>query len=1159
MKLPNIPATYQRLKRKVEADRVAVRIVRWGLLAIAFLMLTLVAFYAIDRWHVKLMPAGEDATDLQKGLYTICSAGLLAALTVTFIAARHPLRDATPIKRTKWFCPLMAGALAVGIFCLGYIFLGVYPVGNKSILMVDLHHQYAPLLSELRYMLTEGKLDLSYNFHIGMGSSFLPAFAYYLASPFNLLLVFFEENQLTEAILVITLLKFTAAAAAFTAMAQYLTGRRNASAVAVGVMYALSGFMLAYSWNIMWLDTLILLPLVVMAAEHLLKTGKITPYALLLGLALFVNYYLGFMLCIFLVFYWFVWAFRTKRTLKDTFVGGIRFAAGSLWGAGFAACLLIPVAMALGRTSAAGGELGDFRTNFEIFDLFGRFYYGSTPTIRSGNLPNLYCGVAAVLLMPIYLGQKQIPLRRRLCYGGLLTLLLLSCTVTRWDLVWHGLHAPNDLPYRFSFLAIFVVLLMAAYALANLKHVTRRQVLVSLILSSGYLVLWEKLAALNTSNKAARVTPDSKMLYINLTLLVVYALILLMAAAKKAPRRAVARLLLTVVCAEMLFGTGRTLSTMNQNEYFTAQANYIDNTKHLVINDALRRVEELAKDEKAFLRMEYLAADSNGGRTTCVDTALHHYNGLTTFASSNPYCTTVLMGELGYAINGVNSYLYHSYVAPIDSLLGVRYVILSVYIKSHPQLEYLESVSATDEDTGDLVEYHIYRNKTALSIGMTATDALKDFEGTPYDPFGTQQALFTALTGLTDEIYVPLEITDSYGGALYDGSFRTNGSYTTYTATVQTAGQYYAYVDCRAADSIIVEQFNAEGNSLNSWSVTSYEPYIVDMGTMQPGQTVDVGLSTNGSVTGNVYLVRLDSEAYQKHWDILNAGGMTVTEQTGHSLKGKVTAKEDGTMFFSLPYDEGWQVYVDGKPVKTFSVDHGEDKKKKDDGTYEMIPNDDGAFLAAEIPAGEHTIEIVYVTPGGKKGAVISGVSVLLLILPLLLWIKRRRKAKAEPDTAEPLPRVEESAVLPVAEEVEEVAVAEPVAMPPVAELIDPIEEEEAPAPAPVAIHKGILLGAIGILVGIVAVCAILLSTGNHTKKELKAVTNELEQQKQLNDNLSMDIQSLMQQQDSLKEELNNLREEANANDDDERYENEGDIVEDEVDEDEVDDVPEAE
>ena len=932
---------------------------------------------------------------MQKGLYALLGAGLISALAVTAIAAWHPLRDATPIRRKRWFCPLTAGALAVGIFCIGYIFLGVYPVGGKSILTVDLHHQYAPLLSELRYMLVEGKLDLSYNFHMGMGSSFLPAFAYYLASPLNLLLVLFKEKHLTEAILVITLVKFTLAATAFTAMAQYLTRRRNAAAVLVGVLYALSGFMLAYSWNIMWLDSLILLPLVVMAAEHLLKTGKITPYALLLGLALFVNYYIGFMLCIFLVFYWLVWALRQKRTLKEKLVGGIRFAAGSLWGAGFAACLLFPVALALGRTSAAGGELGDFRTNFQIFDLFGRMFYGVTPTIRSGNLPNLYCGVAAVVLLPIYFGQKQISLRRRICYGGLLAIMLLSCTITRWDLVWHGLHAPNDLPYRFSFLAIFVVLLLAAFTLSQIKHITRRQVGVSLALSAGYLVLWEKLAAINTTSNAQKVTPDSKMLYVNLMLLAVYGLILLVAAVKKAPYRAVSRLMLVVVCAELMFGTGRTLKTMNQNEYFTGQAHYIDNTKHLVINDALRRVEYLARDEQAFLRMEYLAADANDGRTTCVDTALHHYSGLTTFASSNPYCTTVLMGELGYAINGVNSYLYHQYVAPIDSLLGVRYVVRSDYLPNHPYLKYLESVSATDPDTDKLVEYHIYRNTAALPIGVVGTDALKKFEGTPYDPFGTQQNLYTSLTGLTDKIYHQVDISDNYGGALYDGSFRTNSSYTTYTATMIEDGQYYGYVDCRAADTITVEVMDKEGNILRNVSVTPYEPYILDLGMLTMGSKVSVSLSTGGAVTGNIYMMRLDEENFEKHRQVLLDGGMTVTSQTGHSLKGKVTAAKEGTMFFSLPYDEGWQVYVDGKKVKTFSVDHGEDKIKKEDGTYEYKPNDDGAFLAAEIPAGEHDIEIVYVTPGGKQGLLITGSSLLLLLIPLALWLIRRRKAKA--------------------------------------------------------------------------------------------------------------------------------------------------------------------
>ncbi|MBR0447089.1 MAG: hypothetical protein IIX28_01280, partial [Clostridia bacterium] len=97
------------LRRTLSADRVAARVVRWGALAIAALLLLLVGFFAIDRWHTPLMPAGEDATILQQGVYGLLSAALLAALAVTVIAAWHPLKDATPIRREGWFMPLMAG------------------------------------------------------------------------------------------------------------------------------------------------------------------------------------------------------------------------------------------------------------------------------------------------------------------------------------------------------------------------------------------------------------------------------------------------------------------------------------------------------------------------------------------------------------------------------------------------------------------------------------------------------------------------------------------------------------------------------------------------------------------------------------------------------------------------------------------------------------------------------------------------------------------------------------------------------------------------------------------------------------------------------------------------------------------------------------------
>ena len=475
------------------------RILRFGGLFLLFLALMLAAFFALRAGHSP-STSNSSATDLQFGFFTLGSAVLLAGLAVW--AVRAALDKDLQRERPVWFCPLLAGGLGLALMILGYAFLGVWPLGEKTIMMVDMHHQYAPLLSELRNMLLNGG-DFTYNFNVGMGAAFIPTFAYYLASPLNLLLVFFSEKYLAQAILVITLLKIGGAAASFTAMAQYLYRKRSTGMVAVGILYALSGYVLAYSWNIMWLDVVALMPLVVLAMEHMLRTGKIAPYAALLALALFCNYYIGFMLCVFLVLYMLVWVARERRTGMDLLYGGVRFAAGSLWGAGMAAALLIPTALALGRTSAAGGEMGDFATNFPLFDLLGRLFYGAVPTIRSGNLPNLYCGIPAVLLVPIYFTQKQIPLRRRLCFGGLLAVLLFSCTLTQWDLVWHGLHAPNDLPYRFSFILCFVLLLVAGHVLSQLETVTPRQILGSLLGSAAYLFLWEKLGALTTAAEGA--------------------------------------------------------------------------------------------------------------------------------------------------------------------------------------------------------------------------------------------------------------------------------------------------------------------------------------------------------------------------------------------------------------------------------------------------------------------------------------------------------------------------------------------------------------------------------------------------------------------------------------------------------------------------------
>ncbi|MBQ4612503.1 MAG: YfhO family protein [Clostridia bacterium] len=939
------------------------QIIRVCSLVMAFIFITLGVFLWLRESYIKQYQSYEPNMT-QQVLFTLGGGVLVATIAVLWLKACMYTEKK---ERGVWACPLAAAGLGLAIMSLAYVFLGVWPVGDKSILMVDMHHQYAPLLSELRDMFINGG-SFTYSFHIGLGANFIACFSYYLASPLNILLIFFSEQSLAEGILLITLIKNACAAGAFAACAQYIYRKRSAAVVATAVMYSMMLYMLAYSWNIMWLDAVALLPIVVMCFERMQRERKWLGYVLTLALALFSNYYIGFMLCVFLVLYFIVWQVRKERTLRERAIGTGLFAAGSLLGGGLAAAILIPTALALSRTSAAGDAFPEFAVNMSVFDLLGRFFYGATPTIRSGNLPNLYCGVAAVLLAPIYATQRSIPLRRRVSFVALLAVLLFSCTIKQWDIVWHGLHSPNDLPYRFSFLVGFVMLLMAASVLSQLTRITSKQILGSLTAGAVYLILWEQFGG---ENKI-----DSRLLYINLALLAVYAVVLLVGASRRIPARAGRLLLLAVVTLELIFGSSATLIQMDKKEYFTQQANYVDNDATAATAAAVERAQQIAEEAgDEFCRIEYLP------RSTCMDTALHHYNGITTFASSNPYYTTLFMGDLGYAINGVNSYLYHSFVPAVDSLMGIKYVIFQNSVGNHDQLKLVDTVEVGTE------RRYIYENTAALPLGVFASMDIADYQGTDYAPFSNQQMLYTAILGKHAELYTRLDLTADGNSSIYGSSFIKNDDMTEslFTGNVTESGRYYAFVDCRAATAIRVETLFEDGSVINSWSVTTYEPYVIDLGTLQEGKGVQVSISSDGTVSGNIHVVKLNETAMNSAIDTLSKRGLTVTEHSSTRITGTVNAPENGALYLSIPYDSGWTAYVDGKKAETFPVDKAE--------TVDDEEKIDGALLAVKLPAGEHTVELKYTAPGQVLGIIAT--LVCAAVIAALWWLERRREKRA--------------------------------------------------------------------------------------------------------------------------------------------------------------------
>ena len=99
------------------------------------------------------------------------------------------------------------------------------------------------------------------------------------------------------------LIKASLSASTFTYYIKKSQNNQSFIPVCFGILYAFCGYMLAYYWNVMWLDAMVLLPVVLLGIERIINHGKPATYITGLALTMFSNYYMSYMLCIFSVIY----------------------------------------------------------------------------------------------------------------------------------------------------------------------------------------------------------------------------------------------------------------------------------------------------------------------------------------------------------------------------------------------------------------------------------------------------------------------------------------------------------------------------------------------------------------------------------------------------------------------------------------------------------------------------------------------------------------------------------------------------------------------------------------------------------------------------------------------------------------------------------------
>lgn len=501
---------------------------------------------------------------------------------------------------------LLSFGIPMLFLAAGFVLQNVHPFGDQQILVVDFWHQYYPFLRLLHEKLQHGG-SLLYTWDSGLGSNFVSIFAYYAASPLNLLTALVPETFLRDAVTLVLLLKVGFAGLFFACFLRGTFRRNDFSLCIFSVMYALCSYILGYYWNIIWLDTVALLPLVVLGLVYLVRDGKCRLYCIALGLSLFTNFYIGMFTCIFAVIAYCclcVCYLRWKQLPMRT----LAMAGCSLLGGALAAIVLIPTYYALQLTYSVNNA---FPTAVQFYEnwrtLAANLISFHEPTSKDG-LPNLACGVLPLVLIGPFLRSGRIRIREKIMAVLVLAFLMISCNCNVLNYIWHGFHFPNMLPYRFSFLFSFALLTVGYRAF--------------LVVLEEKCRVWDLLAMLAVTVGVFLIAynvQENRAVYWTAALMLLYTGIMLLAYRQIFGKKMLYLAVSIVLAFEMFQNVKLGTETVSTSAYTGYPASYTD------VENLLEQIDE--QDETPFYRTELSTW------YTLNDPALYGYHGVSQFSS----------------------------------------------------------------------------------------------------------------------------------------------------------------------------------------------------------------------------------------------------------------------------------------------------------------------------------------------------------------------------------------------------------------------------------------------------------------------------------------------------------------------------------------------
>lgn len=367
---------------------------------------------------------------------------------------------------------IVTSIVILGVLSVIFFIKGYYPFGSQSIIWSDMHEQITAMYYHFYDSIYNSK-SLFVDFNSGGAINFVGVLAYYILSPFTLIILFFPRELIDNAVSIIVALKILLSGLTCLYFISKTFNKIDDNyKIILSLLYAFSSYSLTLYIITPWIDIVYLFPMLLLGLKKLLDLESSKLYIITLSISLICSFYITFIVLLFIIFssFLYLYIFKKENIKKAIFHLGVATIISIL----IASVILIPSFIQIFASQRASINLAEI-VNSKFGPLSDKIAYlfGST--------------ILIVFSLLILLNFKK---HKKFTIFLFLNLLLLGLPliIEPINKMWHfGSYV--YFCYRYGFIIVLFLIIGAGYYLTNLDSMKKYPIIASKIIPLLLLII----------------------------------------------------------------------------------------------------------------------------------------------------------------------------------------------------------------------------------------------------------------------------------------------------------------------------------------------------------------------------------------------------------------------------------------------------------------------------------------------------------------------------------------------------------------------------------------------------------------------------------------------------------------------------------------------